>query len=146
LKLRKFYNHLNNKLNEVAKSKDTAYLLSFLLAGVGQMYLGNFTRGAAILISAIIIGIVSFSVLNVFGFIPSIIFYIWQIWDSGKEYEKRRFLPLDGNITCPNCDSANVTSSEYCTKCGHKIQLVCENCKTPNVFDASFCGKCGRKF
>jgi TM2 domain-containing membrane protein YozV len=144
--LKKSYNHRNNKLNEVAKSKDTAYLLSFLLAGVGQMYLENFTRGAAILISAIIIGIVSFSLLNVFGFIPSIIFYIWQIWDAGKEYEKRRFLPMDGHNSCPICNSANVTSSEYCTKCGHKIQLVCENCKTPHVLGVSFCGKCGKKF
>lgn len=130
----------------MAKSKDTAYILSFLLAGVGQMYLGNFTRGAAILISGIIIGVVSFSVLNLFGFIPSLIFYIWQIWDAGKEYERRRFLPIDGYNSCPFCNSANVTTSEYCTKCGHKIQLVCENCKTANVLGVAFCGKCGRKF
>jgi TM2 domain-containing membrane protein YozV len=140
------YIHLNRKLNKVAKSKGTAYLLSFLIAGVGQMYLGNFTRGVVILISALVIGFVSFSVLNIFGFVPTLIFFIWQIWDAGKEYEKRRFVPIDGNITCPNCDSANVTSSEYCTKCGYKIQQVCENCNTPNVLDVSFCGKCGRKF
>jgi TM2 domain-containing membrane protein YozV len=129
----------------VAKSKSTAYILSLLIAGVGQMYLGNFGRGVAILISALVIGFVSFSVLGMLGFIPTLIFFIWQIYDAGKEYEKRRFLPIDGSIACANCDSPNVTSSEYCTRCGNKIQLVCENCKTSNVVGVSLCGKCGRK-
>ena len=129
----------------MAKSKGTAYLLSLLIAGVGQMYLGNFARGVIILISALVIGFVSFSLMGMFGFVPTLIFFIWQIYDAGKEYEKRKFLPVDGNIICPNCDSANVSSSEYCTKCGNKIQLVCENCKTPNVAGVSFCGKCGRR-
>jgi TM2 domain-containing membrane protein YozV len=129
----------------VAKSKGTAYLLSFLVAGVGQMYLGNFTRGIVILISAFVIGFLSFSLLNFFGFIPTLIFFIWQIWDAGKEFEKRRFSPVDGNIICTNCDWANVTSSEYCTKCGHKIQSLCPSCKDLIMAGVSFCGKCGTK-
>ena len=130
----------------MAKSKGTAYVLSFLIAGVGQMYLGNIARGAVILIAALIIGFASFSLMGVSGFIPILIFFIWQIYDAGKEYDKRRLLPGDGNIICPYCDSANVRSSEYCTKCGNKIQLVCESCKTPNENGVSFCGKCGKKF
>ena len=110
------------------------------------MYLGNFARGIVILIFALVLAFVLSTVFYPYGIIPSIILYIWQIWDAGKEYEKRKFLPVDGNISCPNCDSANVTSSEYCTKCGNKIQLVCENCKNLNAFGVSFCGKCGRKF
>jgi len=130
----------------MGKSKDTAYLLSFLLVGLGQMYLGNFARGILILLFALALAFVLGSLFFPFGFLPSIILYIWQIWDAGKEYEKRRFLPIDGNIICQNCDSTNVSTSEYCTKCGNKIQLVCEGCKTPNVAGVSFCGKCGRKF
>lgn len=130
----------------MAKSKGTAYLLSFLIAGVGQMYLGNFARGIIILISALVIGFVSFSLIGVAGFIPTLIFFIWQIYDTGKEYEKRRYLSVDGNIICPNCGSGNISTSEYCTKCGNRIQLACENCKATNVAGVSFCGKCGKRF
>lgn len=130
----------------MAKNKGTAYFLSFLIAGVGQMYLENFGRGAVILIIAFVIGYVSFALLNLFGFIPTLIFYVWQIYDAGREYEKGRFSPLHGFIICTNCDSENVISSEYCTKCGNKIQIICDNCNTLNVFGVSFCCKCGRRF
>ncbi|CAN5499130.1 hypothetical protein BH18THE1_BH18THE1_10120 [soil metagenome] len=75
----------------MAKSKQTAYLLSFLIAGVGQIYLGNFTRGVIILVSGLIIGVVSFAIIGFFGFIPTLMFFVWQIWDAGKEYEKGGF-------------------------------------------------------
>lgn len=129
----------------MAKSKGIAYLLSFLLVGLGQMYLGNFTRGIVILILALVIGFVSFTVLDSSGFIPTLAFFIWQIWDAGKEYEKRRYFPVDGNIVCTNCDWTNVSLSEFCTKCGYKIQSVCSKCKNLNISGVSFCGKCGEK-
>jgi len=57
------------------------------------MYVGNFSRGLVILMSALAIGFFSFAFLigfGVFAIIPSFIFYTWQIFDAAREYDKRR--------------------------------------------------------
>lgn len=109
------------------------------------MYLGNFTRGIAILISALVIGFVSFFALSYFGIIPSIIFYVWQIFDANSEYNKRKNSPVEGNIICRNCDSPNSVTSEFCSKCGIRIQNNCPFCNNPNILNSPYCGKCGNQ-
>jgi TM2 domain-containing membrane protein YozV len=118
--------------------------LSILIAGLGQMYVGNFTRGTIIFISAIAILFFSHLIFNAFELIPPFIFYIWQIFDASREYNKRRYYPVEGNIACMDCDWSNPTFSEFCSKCGKRIQIACSNCNSLNIIGVSFCGKCGK--
>ena len=119
--------------------------LSILIPGLGQMYVGNFTRGTIILISTLAIIVFSRIILNVFEFIPPFIFYIWQIFDAGREFNKRRYYPVQGNISCMDCDWSNSSFSEFCSRCGKRIQNACNNCNSLNILGVSFCGKCGKK-
>ncbi|MGQ4832909.1 MAG: zinc-ribbon domain-containing protein [Candidatus Asgardarchaeia archaeon] len=63
-----------------SKEKDTAIaaILSFLLPGLGQIYVGKVGRGIGIFIGAIIIAFISF----ILFFIPSIIYWAWNIYDA----------------------------------------------------------------
>jgi TM2 domain-containing membrane protein YozV len=130
---------------QLAKTKRKAMFLSILIPGLGQMYVGNFTRGTIILISTLAIIIFSRIILNVFEFIPPFIFYIWQIFDAGREFNKRRYYPVQGNILCMDCDWSNSSFSEFCSRCGKRIQNACNNCNSLNILGVSFCGKCGKK-
>jgi TM2 domain-containing membrane protein YozV len=130
---------------QLAKTKHKAMFLSILIPGLGQMYVGNFTRGTIILISTLAIIIFSRIILNVFEFIPPFIFYIWQIFDAGREFNKRRYYPVQGNISCMDCDWSNSSFSEFCSRCGKRIQNACNNCNSLNILGVSFCGKCGKK-
>ena len=130
---------------QLAKTKRKAMFLSILILGLGQMYVGNFTRGTIILISTLAIIIFSRIILNVFEFIPPFIFYIWQIFDAGREFNKRRYYPVQGNISCMDCDWSNSSFSEFCSRCGKRIQNACNNCNSLNILGVSFCGKCGKK-
>ena len=129
---------------QLAKTKRKAMFLSILIAGLGQMYVGNLTRGTIILISGLAIVYFSRLILNAFEFVPPIIFYIWQIFDAGKEYNKRRYYPVQGRIACMDCDWSNSSFSEFCARCGKRIQKACSNCNTLNIIGVSFCGKCGK--
>jgi ribosomal protein L40E len=108
------------------------------------MYVGNFTRGAIILISGL--GLLYFShiVLKNFELIPPFVFYIWQIIDAGREYNKRRYYPIQGSLICMGCDWSNSSDSEFCGKCGKRIQNACTNCSTLNTVGVQFCSKCGK--
>lgn len=120
-------------------------VLSIPIPGLGQMYVGNFTRGTIIFVSGIAILFFSLLILNVgFELIPPLIFYIWQIFDAGREYNKRRYYPVQGNIVCMDCDWSNSSFSEFCSKCGKRIQKTCVNCSSLNIIGVSYCGKCGR--
>ena len=130
---------------QLAKTKRKAMFLSILIPGLGQMYVGNFTRGTIILISTLAIIVFSRIILNVFEFIPPFIFYIWQIFDAGREFNKRRYYPVQGNISCMDCDWSNSSFSEFCSRCGKRIQNACINCNSLNILGVSFCGKCGKK-
>jgi TM2 domain-containing membrane protein YozV len=129
---------------QLAKTKRKAIILSVLIPGLGQMYVGNFTRGTVTFLSALAILFFSHLILNAFEFIPPLIFYIWQIFDAGREYNKRRYYPVQGSITCMDCDWNNSTFSEFCSKCGNRIQNACTNCNNLNIIGVSFCGKCGK--
>jgi len=130
---------------QLAKTNRKAMFLSILMPGLGQMYVGNFTRGTIILISTLAIIVFSRIILNVFEFIPPFIFYIWQIFDAGREFNKRRYYPVQGNISCMDCDWNNSSFSEFCSRCGKRIQNPCNNCNSLNILGVSFCGKCGKK-
>jgi TM2 domain-containing membrane protein YozV len=57
----------------MAKSRSTAIVLSILLSGLGQIYLGEAFRGVIILAAAIVIAVVSsFALTFYFAIIPII--------------------------------------------------------------------------
>lgn len=108
------------------------------------MYVGNFTKGIIILISVLATLFFSYWILNGVEFIPPLILYIWQIFDAEREFNKRRYFPVRGTIACMDCDGSNSILSEFCTKCGKRIQNACTNCNNLNIIGVPFCGKCGK--
>jgi len=62
------------------KSVGIAVLLSVLLSGLGQIYLGQVKRGAAILVIGIVVAYVS---LFVFGLI-AFAYWVWNVYDAYK--------------------------------------------------------------
>lgn len=128
----------------MAKSRSTAIVLSILLSGLGQIYLGEAFRGVIILAAAIVIAVISsFALPFYLAIIPIIAYYIWQIYDVNSLYNKIRFSPIHGNIICQKCDWPNSKESEFCNKCGNKIQSSCPKCKELNISGVRYCGKCG---
>lgn len=45
---------------------------------------------------------------------------------------------------CPNCNSQNENNSQFCSSCGHKLQVECKNCKAILPKDSKFCNVCGQ--
>ena len=60
------------------KSSAIAAILSFLIPGVGQIYVGKAKRGILILILGIVIAMFSMFLF----FIPYLIYWLWNIYDA----------------------------------------------------------------
>ncbi len=118
--------------------------IALILLQVVQIYLGDFTRGVLILISTL--GIGSFLLpLWVFMELFHLLYSIYGRFLMLIEIRMRGYSPAKGNIICKNCNRSNIGSSQFCTKCGNKIQNNCINCKNLNMMGISFRGKCGVK-
>ena len=63
------------------KSEALAIVLSILIIGVGQMYMGKIGRGIGILLGGITLGIIGIVTFGV-GYIVLLILFIWQIIDA----------------------------------------------------------------
>jgi double zinc ribbon protein len=57
-------------------------------------------------------------------------------------------LSKQDNLVCNNCRKTNSANSNFCNKCGYKLNLSkkCIKCNYPNSADAIFCNICGNKF
>ena len=57
-------------------------------------------------------------------------------------------LSKEDNLVCNNCRKTNSTYSNFCNKCGYKLNSSkkCIKCNYPNSNDALFCNICGNKF
>lgn len=75
------YYQNNPPISVDQKSEALAIVLSVLIAGVGQMYLGKVGRGVGILIGLIILAVIGIVTLGI-GYILGIILFIWQIIDA----------------------------------------------------------------
>ena len=64
------------------KSEGVAAVLSFLWAGLGQIYVGKIGRGIAIMLVGFLIAVLGFLTFFLLILIP--IFWIWNIYDAYK--------------------------------------------------------------
>lgn len=57
-------------------------------------------------------------------------------------------LSKEDNLVCNNCRKTNSANSNFCNKCGYKLNFSkkCIKCNYPNSADAIFCNICGNKF
>ena len=46
-------------------------------------------------------------------------------------------------MECPSCQHENPSDSNFCLKCGGKLERECPSCAKPLPTDASFCNGCG---
>jgi len=72
------------------KSDGLAAVLSFLWAGLGQIYVGRIGRGLAIMLLGILIVIIGF--FTFFLLILVLVYWIWNVYDAYKlaqEYNDR---------------------------------------------------------
>ncbi len=47
------------------------------------------------------------------------------------------------SVVCPECDTENEWSADYCARCGGTLRLVCPDCGTHELASHSFCQQCG---
>jgi TM2 domain-containing membrane protein YozV len=73
------------------KSEVIAIIISAIISGVGEIYLGKIKRGLAILAGGIFIGVLS-NLLLVFAgpgmWFLAVIYWIWQLYDTHKIYQQ----------------------------------------------------------
>jgi hypothetical protein len=80
---------MSSYLQLMAKRLWLTILLSILVSGVGHIYLGFIKRGIIILIVAIILGFsLPFLIPMPFSWIILVGYWLWQIWDAYKHYQK----------------------------------------------------------
>jgi TM2 domain-containing membrane protein YozV len=61
-----------------------AIILSIIIAGLGQIYLGYIKRGVIILIAGFAISFFMTFWLGLWGLFPALAFWIWNIYDANK--------------------------------------------------------------
>ncbi|MFU7557401.1 pilus assembly protein PilM [Roseiconus sp. JC912] len=47
-------------------------------------------------------------------------------------------------VSCGKCQTANVSSSQFCAECGHTLYEKCIGCDKPVLLTQAFCGSCGQ--
>jgi len=47
-------------------------------------------------------------------------------------------------VKCPKCQFKNPEGSNFCNKCGGKLEIVCQECGKINPLGSSFCNGCGK--
>lgn len=46
-------------------------------------------------------------------------------------------------MKCPKCRFKNPEATQFCGKCGTRLEKICQQCNSSNPPDFRFCGKCG---
>ena len=131
----------------MAKHLAIVILLSILITGLGQIYLGYAKRGIIILITGVTIAIT----LNLFLPYPlpliGFVYWIWQIIDATMLYKKIKGRNIIDNnkLICFKCHSENQIDTQFCVNCGSALQVSCPKCGNTNLQTSKFCAKCGNK-
>lgn len=77
----------------MAKSVGLAVVLSIIIAGLGQIYLGRIKRGIVILIVGFVMSLVLSYIFGWIGILPTFAFWIWQIIDAYKIAKNQQTTP-----------------------------------------------------
>jgi hypothetical protein len=72
-------------INQAAKNPGLAAILSFFIVGLGQIYNGQIGKGIALMVAAVISGLLCAILV---GFILFPVVWIYGIWDAYKTAEK----------------------------------------------------------
>lgn len=80
-------NNTNGAVMHTDKSPGLAAILSFLIVGLGQIYLGLTKKGIILFIAAVISGVL---MLFVIGWITWLIVWVYAIYDAYNSGEKMR--------------------------------------------------------
>lgn len=101
------------------KNPGLAAVLSFLFAGLGQIYNGEIGKGILIFIVQIINGLL---MMIGIGFITAPIVGIWSIYDAYKTAQKINEQATNQNMkTCPQCGSQVAKMARLCPYCGFQF-------------------------
>ena len=93
-------NNTNNAIVNSDKSPGLAAILSFLIVGLGQIYLGLTKKGIILFVAAIISG---FLMLVIIGWITWLIVWGYAIYDAYNSGEKmRNGIPVEDTIDIDN--------------------------------------------
>lgn len=81
--------------------------------------------------------------------LPSEIFALVErtIYTGGREVmvQGSGSVLAEGEVACPNCKSHNPSGSQFCNKCGTKLNSNCPNCGAQTNPSMNFCNNCGTK-
>ncbi len=142
------------------KSSGLAAVLSFLIPGLGQIYNGEFGKGAVLIVLAIVSGILIFLLIGIPFYIA---IWIYGMIDAYKGAE--RFNAAHKTRQCMRCGAEIPMNLNACPHCGNPIpwpstqppaamgnppppagpvaQSFCLKCGAPMAAGVSFCASCG---
>ncbi|MCA9906837.1 MAG: hypothetical protein KC547_23440, partial [Anaerolineae bacterium] len=104
------------------KNPTLAAILSFIIAGVGQIYNGEVVKGV-IIIAVQILNVVLMGI--VIGFITWPIVWIWSIYDAHKVAkrinEEAAKHVVETTKACPRCAERVNTGAQVCHFCGYEF-------------------------
>lgn len=93
-------NNANNSVVNSDKSPEFAAILSFLIIGLGQIYLGLTKKGVILFLAAVISGIL---MLVIIGWITWLIVWGYAIYDAYKSAQKmQNGIPVEDTIDFNN--------------------------------------------
>ena len=101
------------------KNPGLAAILSFLLAGLRQIYNGQIGKGILIMVVQFINGLL---MMVIIGFITAPIVAIWAIYDAYKTAQRINEQATQQNTkTCPQCGSHVAKMARLCPYCGYQF-------------------------
>lgn len=129
----------------MVKSLGVALVLGFLVAGLGHVYLDRIRRGIFFIIvdALVVVNMVASPDNAGFGALILLAVYALSLADLYQLCKKDEMLSVKNEVACNKCGFKNELNSEFCIKCGTRIQNSCPKCGHLTNAQTVFCGKCG---
>jgi hypothetical protein len=118
----------------MVKSIGIAFILGLIVAGLGHIYIGYIRRGIIFLIIdlVMVIQIIVSTMVDPSSYFLGVLLlfavYVWSLADLYQLFKKDESLSIKTELACGKCGFRNQLSSEYCIKCGLRLQNSCPNC------------------